>query len=358
MKKFIALLFVLYIQTSTITAAVPNLEYSIPFNYGSFTYTDYVLLKAENTSEYDYGVVYYANHQSSYDTTECNRDLNCKESYCNTNGWSLGYASYPDNRGASGYLLQYNDWCGYVPHFSRRHNKTTGVWSNSYFENNNDYLRADPTIPFSQSTITTFPLKIFNYHPVNDDFLGDYELRVVTFGLVVLVANSNTVIAPSSLGMPLNGLMKNRTLLLKFGGAWTFGECPTGVYKKHAGIDLKATTNEAVYATHYGTVRAIYTGNHAQWADAIIIESANGQFTTVSWHVIKYGNLKIGDYVKKGQRIASVANLGKNTHFHFGIRLAPYNSKTSLAGALPNKNCGGYLAFPERFLNPTQITYK
>jgi murein DD-endopeptidase MepM/ murein hydrolase activator NlpD len=160
---------------------------------------------------------------------------------------------------------------------------------------------------------------------------------------------------------PLSGSLENRTILLGFGDAWIFGECPKGVYKKHAGIDLDADIGEGVYASHSGIVKLIFTKQHTQWADAIIIENDDAQYTTVYWHVIKYNKIATGQHVTKGQRIATVANLGGNTHFHFGFRLGRYNSNFSIAGALPEKNCGTkpmYPAFPENFIDPTQLTYE
>lgn len=188
-KYFLMITCCLGLFVQTVFATFPALEYSVPFDLGGYTYTDYVILKIENSSAYDYAVVYYANHQSAYSTSECNKDLNCTQSACYG---AFGYASYPDNRGTSGYLLQYNDWCGYIPHFSRKHNKTTGVWSDSGFENQNETLRSDPSVSLSSGAITTFPLFIFNYHPANDDFLGDYSLGVVTFSSVVLTPNVPT----------------------------------------------------------------------------------------------------------------------------------------------------------------------
>jgi murein DD-endopeptidase MepM/ murein hydrolase activator NlpD len=166
---------------------------------------------------------------------------------------------------------------------------------------------------------------------------------------------------PTSYSFPLSGSLENRTILLEFGDDWTFGECPTNVYKKHAGLDLSATADESVYAAHSGTVKAIYTGQQSQWADAIIIEDDNEEFTTVYWHVNPYGGLSVNDNVTKGQQIATVADLGGNTHFHFGIRMSGYDANFALAGALPVESCGTsptYPAFPESFIDPSALTYE
>ena len=157
---------------------------------------------------------------------------------------------------------------------------------------------------------------------------------------------------------PLTGPKSSRNESLTFGDTWTFGECPTGTYKKHTGIDVNATAEEEVYAAHNGVVRKIYTGQHSQWADAIVVESNDGRFTTVYWHVTKYRNLSENDTVTKGQQIAKIARLGANTHFHFGVRFSAFSDPESYAGALPVAGCGGYLAYPEKFLNPDSLTYE
>jgi len=157
---------------------------------------------------------------------------------------------------------------------------------------------------------------------------------------------------------PLTGSKSSRNESLIFGGTWTHGECPSSTYKKHAGIDVNATAGEEVYAAHAGVVKEIFAGNHAQWADAIVVESDDSRFTTVYWHVTKYGSLSKNDQVTKGQQIATVADLGSNTHFHFGIRFLPYSEPESYAGALPVAGCDGYLAHPEKFLNPDSLTYE
>ena len=60
-------------------------------------------------------------------------------------------------------------------------------------------------------------------------------------------------------------------------------------------------------------------------------------------------------------QIATVADLtsyGHDTHFHFGIRKAPYTANFSLAGALPQQTCTdpgknfAYPAMPEYFVDP------
>jgi len=161
------------------------------------------------------------------------------------------------------------------------------------------------------------------------------------------------------LQFPLSGTLGERKLThFYWGDTWTYGECPTGTYKKHIGVDLYAAYGEGVDAAHDGIVKKIYTGQHSLWADAIVIESNDGKFTTVYWHVIKYGNLAENDTVTKGQQVATIAYLPDNTHFHFGIRMAPYSDPESYAGALPVADGCNYLAFPEKFIDPEAAIYE
>lgn len=147
----------------------------------------------------------------------------------------------------------------------------------------------------------------------------------------------------------------SRTVNMAFGASWV-RDCPLGTPKKHGGTDVSASYAEDVYAAHHGTVKDIHY--QAGWAYAVVIEDSSGSFTTVNWHVNAYGGLAVNDTVVPGQKIATVANLGSNTHFHFGIRSGPYNASLSLAGSLPVASCGGYPAYPENLFNPAVLTYQ
>lgn len=179
--------------------------------------------------------------------------------------------------------------------------------------------------------------------------------------LLITMSSAKTVKAVFRplLRFPISGTLAEKKLgHFFFGDAWTRGECPSGTYKKHVGIDLSSAYGDRVDAAHDGTVKKIFTGDHAEWADAIVVESVDGQFTTVYWHITSYGGLAEGDSVTKGQQIATVANLGDNTHFHFGIRLAPYSDSESYAGALPVADGCGQFAYPEKFINPENAIYE
>jgi len=154
-----------------------------------------------------------------------------------------------------------------------------------------------------------------------------------------------------TLKWPLQGTLNERTILLGFGADWVWGECPPGVMKKHVGIDVSATVGEDIYAPEAGIVKAlVYDSN---WKYCVTIEHSG--FTTVCWHVDPLVN--VGDNVTRGQIIATIADLGANTHLHFGVRGSTY-SNISNRGALPQNDCGGDPAFPEYFVDPMTLEYE
>jgi murein DD-endopeptidase MepM/ murein hydrolase activator NlpD len=140
-----------------------------------------------------------------------------------------------------------------------------------------------------------------------------------------------------------------------FGDDWKpLARCPAnGPWEKHTGIDVKASKGQAVRASANGTyINIVYWG--AGWANAVLISHNVPGFGTV---ISQYGHvdgigLKPGSAVTRGQVIAHVANLGSNTHLHFGIWLGAYAS-AAWRGHLPTTRCGGRPAFPASFTNPT-----
>lgn len=206
-------------------------------------------------------------------------------------------------------------------------------------------------------TLTATPAENCMFAYWNDGTItsGDNPLTVNMSGDKTLDA-----VFICSLQWPLTGSMGSRTILSGFGDNWPYGECPTGTDKLHAGLDVDASINEAVYGAYDGVVKAIFTDQHSTWADAIVLEHdiSGNKFTTVYWHVAAYGGLEVNDSVTKGDQVATVANLGSNTHFHFGIRLGAYHVANSLAGSLPTTSCGGYPAFSEHFIDPETIPYE
>jgi murein DD-endopeptidase MepM/ murein hydrolase activator NlpD len=173
--------------------------------------------------------------------------------------------------------------------------------------------------------------------------------------------------SPLMLKWPLPTLYASRRVTQHFGVDWAGSTyCPAGVIKKHNGTDYAATAGSSVYAAESGYVKVIIDGG-SSWGKAVVVEhskSDSSKFTTVYWHVVP--SVVIGTWVNKGDTIATVANLGGNTHFHFGVRDTSYDTYSnqngtvsvfSGTGALPQQNCTDqesgkyYPGFPEKFLN-------
>lgn len=175
-----------------------------------------------------------------------------------------------------------------------------------------------------------------------------------------------------TLEWPLPGSLGDRQPFnyFKFGSDWTFaGNYPLcgGTPKKHIGLDIKADSGENVYASYSGTVRLTdsVSSTYPAWAKSIVIDSST--FTITYMHINP--SVSVGDYVTKGQKIATVADItssGSANHLHFEVRNSPYNSGDKIideAGALPNiydnsnSNCYNYPLFPENFVDPLNLNY-
>lgn len=155
-----------------------------------------------------------------------------------------------------------------------------------------------------------------------------------------------------TLKWPLATSYGSRQVNQAFGVNWSTGKTCNGLIEKHNGTDYAATAGTAVYAPEDGWVKDVHYDSSGLYAYNIVIEHNHplGTFTTVSWHVNPL--VAIGDFVPKGMQIATVANLGSITHYHFGIRIGAYTTNVSGTGALPQTICGGYPAFPADFIDP------
>ena len=168
-----------------------------------------------------------------------------------------------------------------------------------------------------------------------------------------------------TLKCPLAGNIESRKILLGFGDLWTWTYCG-GLPKKHAGVDLKASVGEDVYAAYDGKIVKIYDLSSVHnWGKGVIIEHTG--FTTSYMHVNPV--VKEEDYVNKGQKISTIANIDGDEHLHFGVRSSTY-SGISKRGALPQKHgdsdyqdgrftgCKSDPLFPEKFVDPMKLKYE
>jgi murein DD-endopeptidase MepM/ murein hydrolase activator NlpD len=92
----------------------------------------------------------------------------------------------------------------------------------------------------------------------------------------------------------------------------------TGQNAFHEGIDFPAEVGTAIVAAASGKVIAAEA--HAQYGKMIEIDHGNGLITRYA-HASKL-NVKAGDLVVRGQRIATVGTTGRSTgpHLHFEVR--------------------------------------
>lgn len=217
------------------------------------------------------------------------------------------------------------------------------------------------------------------------DYYNYWKSGVSNFGFAIVPVNNNNnfnffqssststpisqkpilrITKALQLKWPISTAYSSRVVTQSFGSDWAGGTTcsPTGVIKKHNGTDYSAIAGGPVYAAEAGIIKARFSS--PPWESVVTIEHtrADGtKFTTSYWHVTPYVN--VGSQVNKGDQIATIANLGPNTHFHFGIRNGPHfiNSSgkdVSSAGALPQTNCDGWPAFPENFIDPESSIIK
>jgi murein DD-endopeptidase MepM/ murein hydrolase activator NlpD len=97
-------------------------------------------------------------------------------------------------------------------------------------------------------------------------------------------------------------------------GAGTFNAPRDGGARRHSAQDIGIDPNTPVVASRSGTVLQSYSSGYGSVGGAVVIKYDNGQ-QGLYGHTIP--NVKVGDKVKAGQKIAKVVNDGGNTHLHY-----------------------------------------
>ncbi len=87
----------------------------------------------------------------------------------------------------------------------------------------------------------------------------------------------------------------------------------------HSGIDLKTKPNDPIYAVFDGVVTL--SQSYYGYGNCIVLRHANGLETLYSHNSKNF--VKVGDFVKVGQKIALTGRTGRATteHLHFEIRV-------------------------------------
>jgi murein DD-endopeptidase MepM/ murein hydrolase activator NlpD len=93
----------------------------------------------------------------------------------------------------------------------------------------------------------------------------------------------------------------------------------TGLPQLHAGIDFAANIGAPVAATADGTV--VVAGPFGAFGNTVQIDHGHG-LTTVFAHMARV-DVRVGDEVRRGDRIGAVGNTGRSTgpHLHYEVRL-------------------------------------
>jgi len=97
-------------------------------------------------------------------------------------------------------------------------------------------------------------------------------------------------------------------------GVGTFNASRDGGTRRHSAQDIGIDPNTPVVASRSGIVLQSYSSGYGSVGGAVVIKYDNGQ-QGLYGHTIP--NVKVGDKVKAGQKIAKVANDGGNTHLHY-----------------------------------------
>lgn len=102
--------------------------------------------------------------------------------------------------------------------------------------------------------------------------------------------------------------------------------------KLHAGIDFAAPAGTAIYAAESGVV--ITAGWTSGYGNTVILDHGNGLWTLYG-HIRNGGiKVRVGESVKRGEKIAEVGSTGNSTgnHLHFEVRVngTPKNPQSYL----------------------------
>jgi murein DD-endopeptidase MepM/ murein hydrolase activator NlpD len=126
-----------------------------------------------------------------------------------------------------------------------------------------------------------------------------------------ILNDQRSLLAAKPLGWPVKGWLTS-----------SFGRRRdpfNGRRKMHEGLDIAARTGTAVIATADGIVSSVKT--EPGYGKMVTVDHGYG-YRTLYGHNSKY-HVKVGQRIRRGDRIASVGNTGRSTgsHVHYEIRL-------------------------------------
>ena len=120
-------------------------------------------------------------------------------------------------------------------------------------------------------------------------------------------SSSKRIALGISLVRPVSGIVTSR-----FGARWG---------RTHKGIDIGATKGTTIVAAAAGTITTAAYGYNGGYGNYVIISHGNG-IQTVYGHCTSL-NVRVGQKVSQGQKIATVGSTGDSTgnHLHLEIRV-------------------------------------
>lgn len=148
-----------------------------------------------------------------------------------------------------------------------------------------------------------------------------------------IYTSNNKANVPVNMSCPLSMPLKSGSITSKFGRR----EDPiTGKLCNHSGLDISANKNQEIYAVLPGKVEEV--GDSKSYGKYVIINHGN-DIKTLSAHCNNI-NVKQGDTVSRGDKVASAGSTGRSTGNHLHVELiingVRYNPETAINGKYIN----------------------
>ncbi len=142
-------------------------------------------------------------------------------------------------------------------------------------------------------------------------FNGHQAIKELEKSLAALQGDLQGLIASIPSAMPVSGRVTSGVGIRL--SPWT------GKPDFHSGLDIPNPIGTPVYAPGDGVVEAVGVSN----GNGLAVVLSHGQGITTQYAHLSKANVKKGDRVRKGQRIAASGNTGKTTspHLHYEVRV-------------------------------------
>ncbi len=165
---------------------------------------------------------------------------------------------------------------------------------------------------------------------------------------------SSVCMAIPTLEWPLPGLPDTWIITSVPGEHWQNQYCGSN-RQLHTAIDISAPIGTKVESAYAGTIAVVVIYNNNPSDERNFVTVSHSSWTSTYHHIKPV--VSYGQSVSMGQKIGEVNNHSGGSHLHFGVRNTSY-SNIANRGRLPeNTSCGGDPAYPEYFLDPSNLNY-